>query len=451
MKRSFFLSILTVLIATTVIVSAVHFHFFTQERIRLIDQQIEVIASNLIESDLENAEASEISDLVAEALGEDPAITLISLYTHRGDLVFRNQNAIKILGDVELPTNVPRATYEVKDHRVRALNIELSYGAYILQVALVLDAFELSWDRLAKETAGYAALVLIVMLVASFLLTKWLLRPLREIGGYLKNYAETVGSTNGTAALPLFLTKKIQANDEFSELLRGVQSLREKMDSRFKLNQATAAQMAHELKTPLTFIRNSLEIAENRVELSQSSDLKKLLRNAEVEIDQLSNIINEFLSWSRFEYTQTPATETLHALKLGKILAEIVDKLNSLSGSRIDLHIDKEETVFAKPELLEQVLRNLLENALKFSPENKNVRVSLKGYNLEIIDEGPGIPKHVLDRLGEPFNQGATEEAGRSTGLGLAWVNSICHHYGWTLKFSSSGPGPGTIASVVLK
>jgi signal transduction histidine kinase len=68
------------------------------------------------------------------------------------------------------------------------------------------------------------------------------------------------------------------------------------------------------------------------------------------------------------------------------------------------------------------------------------------GNALEIEDRGPGIPRDVAERIGQPFNYGHKGTGG--FGLGLAWVSTICHKYGWTLSFRAANAGIGSIARI---
>jgi signal transduction histidine kinase len=85
------------------------------------------------------------------------------------------------------------------------------------------------------------------------------------------------------------------------------------------------------------------------------------------------------------------------------------------------------------------VVTNLLSNACKFSAPPLPVEVELSGRGFRIVDQGKGIPRDVLERLGQPFNTGNEESSG--TGLGLAWVQTICRRFHWKLNIQSSLQG----------
>lgn len=96
----------------------------------------------------------------------------------------------------------------------------------------------------------------------------------------------------------------------------------------------------------------------------------------------------------------------------------------------------------ASPLHIEQLISNLVSNAIAYSPKDSHIDVSVKNQTLTIIDRGPGIPKSVKDRLGEPFNRGGADPTvSKGSGLGLAWVKSICRLYSWEMSVQSSDQG----------
>ena len=84
---------------------------------------------------------------------------------------------------------------------------------------------------------------------------------------------------------------------------------------------------------------------------------------------------------------------------------------------------------------LDQLLTNLISNALKYSPSTEKVWVKVEGNLVSVEDRGQGIPQSVLEKLGQPFNF-QRQEGIKGSGLGLAWVNTICKKYGWTLRIT---------------
>jgi signal transduction histidine kinase len=107
-------------------------------------------------------------------------------------------------------------------------------------------------------------------------------------------------------------------------------------------------------------------------------------------------------------------------------------RLEKIYGARIEVVGESDLTVFGRRDHVEQAISNLVDNALKYSPEGSAVKVAVGESSLEVSNAGTGLPESVVERLGMPFNLGPNA-ARRSTGLGLAWVVTISKLYGWRL------------------
>jgi signal transduction histidine kinase len=119
------------------------------------------------------------------------------------------------------------------------------------------------------------------------------------------------------------------------------------------------------------------------------------------------------------------------------LVQDQVVRLSSIYGDRCDVEVNAEATIFGRWDLVEQMIQNLIGNALKYSMDRVLVRISENRF--EVIDAGPGLPQAVVERFGLPFNIGPHKErfsnvGPRSTGLGLAWVVTICKLYNWTIS-----------------
>ena len=104
--------------------------------------------------------------------------------------------------------------------------------------------------------------------------------------------------------------------------------------------------------------------------------------------------------------------------------------------------IKEEASILASPLHLEQLISNIIVNALSYSATANPVLIDIQKDSILISDSGNGIPKDVLERLGEPFNRGVSGKTNiKGHGLGLAWVNSVCRLYSWSLVINSKEMG----------
>jgi signal transduction histidine kinase len=443
LRNRIFWTIFGVLFVTTVAVSLVHLRFFADERHRLIDQQVEVVASSLLAQGLREGDIDDYGDIVADALGSDHPTSLVVLRDTEGRVLYQNENAATYFENSPAPLFPQWSTIERGRHVIRLLNLRIAPDDNILQVGLLLDGSQVRWRTLSRSVFVYLGVVMIVMVGASVLLQRAILKPLRELAVYLRHLADSIG-TGGVGpepqkpiALERAFARASWDQDEFLGLIAAVREMSEKLDARFRVSRASATQMAHELKTPMTIIRNCLESAlphRGRVEAAAP-----LLHEAIAEIDHLNRVVTSFLEWARAEDPALTRGD-IEAVRVTPLLEDTVAKLNRIFAQRARIVAsDAGLVVFARRDFVYQLFRNLIENALKYSPATEPVEIHVReGRILSIQDHGPGIPDKVRDQLGAPFNVG-TE--GRGTGLGLAWVCTVCRVYGWTFSLRNEEGG----------
>jgi signal transduction histidine kinase len=122
-------------------------------------------------------------------------------------------------------------------------------------------------------------------------------------------------------------------------------------------------------------------------------------------------------------------------MRMKAVAQSVVSRMNKLNPGRIHPNLNGDFTVVANPVHLDQMITNLMTNALKFSPATSPIDISITGHTLEIRDSGPGIPAEVRQRLGEPFNVGSMDnDNAAGNGLGLAMVTAVARLYQWKFE-----------------
>jgi two-component system sensor histidine kinase QseC len=224
-------------------------------------------------------------------------------------------------------------------------------------------------------------------------------------------------------------------SDEFSSLLSSVQKLIDRINLNYKLTRSWTLQMAHELKTPLAIVRAETE-AKTKAKLLPPAYSEDVIK----EVQQMSEIISQFLEWAELENSQLQ--KDLHALRIKAVVKTVAARLNKISPDRIRLELGADFPVFANPHHLDQLISNLMTNALKFSPSSEQIEVLTSEDTLIIRDRGVGIPTEVQERIGEPFNIGSHEDDSPSgNGLGLAWVLTVAKLYQWKFELQTGANG----------
>ncbi|MBN8207277.1 PAS domain S-box protein [Bacillus sp. NTK071] len=203
-----------------------------------------------------------------------------------------------------------------------------------------------------------------------------------------------------------------------------------------------AAGVAHEIRNPLSTIKGFLQLLDGNDSVNQ-----ELLKVVEVEMEQVEEIVNEFLLLSKREFS------SYESVNMNILLKEVIQRL---STKAVDNSIDIVE-VYGDIDIycvcirshIKQVLSNIIENGIESMSNGGALRVKLseKGsfVMIEVEDKGNGIPLHLIDRLGEPYYQ--ISEKG--TGLGLMVSYKVVKEHGGHIDVSSK-EGLGTIFRITL-
>ena len=204
------------------------------------------------------------------------------------------------------------------------------------------------------------------------------------------------------------------------------------------------ANVSHELKTPITTIKSYSETllcgALEDKELSKS-----FVEVIENEADRMSSLVKDLLQLSRMDYEKV--VWEMHHLDLREIVTDSVRKLEvhfQNKNQRLNMQISDEAVpIYADRGKIQQVIINLLTNAIKYTPENGNIRISAqvvdKNAIFEVQDSGIGIPKEDIKRIFERFyrvDKGRSRAQG-GTGLGLSIAHNIIKQHKGSIKVSS--------------
>lgn len=226
----------------------------------------------------------------------------------------------------------------------------------------------------------------------------------------------------------------LQGGDEVAFLAGRFNHAAERIETLMESHKSLLANASHELRSPLARIRMSLELMDLDAASPQRHEISRSIK----ELDQL---IDEILLASRLDAKQSDA-EPFEALDLTGLAAEECSRVNA------DLQVDTglsntghSLTVQGSARLLRRLIRNLLENARRYSNSEISLELAQIGVGehgraiIRVLDRGPGIPEALRERIFEPFYclPGASEREG-GVGLGLALVKSISERHGGTVR-----------------
>lgn len=214
--------------------------------------------------------------------------------------------------------------------------------------------------------------------------------------------------------------------------------------------------VTHELKSPLAGLRLGVDTLDRR-ELTRDEKTKFLTMMRD-DVDRLQRFIEQLLEAGRLAHGER-AIE-VEPVNLGQLLEQCADKArlrHELTDDAVivDLECPDGDRVDTDPAALETIVMNLLDNAVKYSPERVLVTVSVRpkghGVVIEVCDEGIGIAAKQLKKVFQRFHRvRRAAAAARGTGLGLFVVQELVRELGGSVSASSEGEGKGSCFHVVL-
>ncbi len=208
---------------------------------------------------------------------------------------------------------------------------------------------------------------------------------------------------------------------------------------------------SHELKTPLTSLKGYIQLIEQQNYLP--ADVENYIRKANESITKLQHLINDLLDVSKIQAGKLQFT--MEPLDLNALLLSTIENSQHIYKTyRIIKNIDADLRVYGNAERLEQVLMNLINNAVKYSPDNKEIRIEALRQNgsvkVSVIDGGVGLSEANQKRIFERFYRVEDQPFNTSgLGMGLYIASQIVHEHNGKMQVKST-PGNGSIFSFTL-
>lgn len=314
-------------------------------------------------------------------------------------------------------------------------------GDRLLLISLVRDI---------KRAQGPALRILFISGIISFLIASIagfylalrLARPIEK----LKVAARNMGRG-------LFLQNvPVAVGDEIGELTHAFNMMSATVDKAYSLEREFASNVSHELKTPLTSIEGFSKVLLDG-QVNDEEQRRKYLKIIYTESRRVSKLVNDLLSLARIDTGSFKLQQADIDTKV--LLSNIYDKfLPFTEGKGLALNMSTDGFIFKGDEaVVEQVIGNLVENAIKYTGESGSVNVSAEvaGRNIcfMVKDTGVGIPPEDQPKIFERFYRAGTSGSAKGAGLGLSVCQALVKFLGGTIEVFSL-PGKGTEFRVLL-
>lgn len=287
----------------------------------------------------------------------------------------------------------------------------------------------------------YILLCIIVVIVAAVFvsmgITKSIVKPITQLGQSLNNI------------------DKFKSDEELKPLVNALLQQKKKQKMLDKQKKQFTANVSHELKTPLTSIAGYAELIETG--MAKPEDIKPFAGVIRKQALRLVNLSEDIIQLSQLEESDDEDM-SFESVNLYKIAQRCVEALNINAINKcVTLNLTGEECyIRGKAQLVEELVYNLCDNAIRYNKENGNVTVTVspleKGASVSVKDTGIGIPKKYQERIFERFFRvdKSRSKATGGTGLGLAIVKHITQLHDAKLEISSE-EGKGTEIIVTFK
>ena len=299
--------------------------------------------------------------------------------------------------------------------------LRMTNGDYDIVVASPRIADETSNPNLQLIIIGMGLVLLVILYVS----VSWLFKPIRAI----REGTAHIGAGNFDYRIDNI------RGDQLGDLARGINELAENVENMLNAKRALLLGISHELRTPLSRLRIATELIDSQ------EDCESL----RAEVTEMDKIVGDLLEAERLNERHAPLTRS--SVSVGDLINDMIDNYFDRDRQRIELDIRAAdlEIKVDEPRLM-LCLKNLISNALRYSPEDSGpVEIGVRSSSYEIVfrvqDHGPGIEPSQAEHIGEPFYRGDPSRARETggTGLGLYLATLVARAHGGGLRLVDRG------------
>ena len=392
-------------------------------------------------------------DSIIETLGDLPGPQPIEIVIETDDRSFAPVDLLR-----------PREPFTTIQHEVHSLNRFLYphsiYHWRARQPITLADGSVAAYLELSGGPDNGSAIVETVtgalafssffaILLAAFV--GW--RMSRRISQPILALADTTGQM---AEGDLSVRAEMQREDEIGRLAQSFNLMAERVENTVDTLRQFVGDAAHELNTPITALRNTLDVAAEEAQGNDSAELATLIDDSRQQIERLETLTQGLLNLSRLEADEPSYFEAVNVANLILKTSELYAAQAEQVGLEFWLDLPELPAIVMGDERqLKRAISNLIENAIKFTPEGGTVTVGLtpnQGWlRLWVLDTGIGIPEDEIEHIFGRFNRARNTASIAGNGLGLAMVKAIAEQHGGFVSAENAKAGTLLTVSIPLK
>ena len=352
-----------------------------------------------------------------------------------------------ITGAVDLPESI------LTRDGIRSVRIEgRSYRVYTaryaggtLAVARSLGETDRLLDALRLRLAALVGAGVAVALAAGWLLARSITRPI----GRLRQTAETIATT-GDLDTPVPVDGPREVSSLGHSFTAMVSALATSRDQQRRL----VDDASHEMRTPLTSLTSNLEHLGHLADLPEH-ERREVLDAVQVDVGELTNLLTELVELA----TDRADDEEPEALSLVALVRDVAQRSARRSGRTIEVRESEPARqsgerspalVVVRAHMLERAVANLIDNAIKYGPDDSPISAVVSGGRLEVSDRGPGIDRSDRDHVFDRFYRAPSARTSPGSGLGLAIVRQVVERHGGRVWVGEPPDGVGAVVGFEL-
>ena len=285
-----------------------------------------------------------------------------------------------------------------------------------IQIARPLGEIDQSLDDLSDRIIFISLLAIALAGGAAWWVAGTAVSPIRR----LTDAAESVAAT-GNLDHPV----DGSGGDEVGRLATSFNSMLDALSTSRRQQRQLVMDASHELRTPLASLRTNVDVLRSGREIPD--DMRQaIVDDIGAEIDELGDLVAELVDLA----TDVREDEDPAPVELADLAAPIVERQARRTDRDIDLVVVRRAVLEARPNAVSRAIRNLIENAAKFSPDDTPIRVEIDGGALTVSDHGPGVPVAEREAVFERFHRVEATRTMPGSGLGLSIVRQVAEAHG---------------------
>ena len=294
-----------------------------------------------------------------------------------------------------------------------------------------------------------AIAVAMVIIIFSFVLNRYFLKPIKNLVSYTKTIKDKNPKTTNIDNLKL-------RKDELGLLSNSLDDMTLELQKRISHAENFSTDLVHEIRNPLASLKSASEILHDTNDISQRAKLIEILSH---DVQRIERLITDYSQMLKDEVALSK--EKIKKIDIEPIIKSVVDDFNNLymlkRGIKISYQNDgnKKYYIYGIENRIEQIIANLLDNAISFSDDNKKVIVKVSKMNdnkvvINILDEGQGFKEKDTNKIFKRFYSNRPDKFGQHSGLGLNIVKNLVDLHNATIKASNRRDHGGASVEIMF-